>query len=71
MSKEDRQGYIQGICGPGESFDEPPLFDGLPEPSSAIATTTSMVGQLRKEWYSMDTKVYEQSLKSICPHGWD
>ncbi|WP_420152121.1 Crp/Fnr family transcriptional regulator [Siphonobacter sp.] len=46
---EDGQEFIQGIFGPGESFGEPPLFDGFPYPSSAIATTPSVISKLRKE----------------------
>lgn len=46
---EDGQEFIQGVFGPGESFGEPPLFDGFPYPSSAIATTDSAVIKLRKE----------------------
>ncbi|GAB3281603.1 Crp/Fnr family transcriptional regulator [Larkinella harenae] len=46
---EDGQEFIQGLFGPGESFGEPPLFDSFPYPSSAIATTPSLVWKLRKE----------------------
>lgn len=46
---EEGQEFIQGIFAPGESFGEPPLFDGFPYPSSAIATTPSVVSKLRKE----------------------
>ncbi|MBN8820432.1 MULTISPECIES: Crp/Fnr family transcriptional regulator [unclassified Spirosoma] len=46
---DEGQEFIQGVFGPGESFGEPPLFDGFPYPGSAMATTASVVCKLRKE----------------------
>ncbi len=41
--------FIQGMFEAGESFGEPPLFDGGIYPASAEADETSVVIRLRKE----------------------
>ena len=41
--------FIQGFFEAGESFGEPPLFDGAAYPASAEADEASVVIRLRKE----------------------
>ena len=46
---EDGKEFIQGMFEEGESFGEPPLFDGGIYPASAEADEESVVIRLRKE----------------------
>lgn len=46
---EDGKEFIQGMFEAGESFGEPPLFDGGIYPASAEADEASVVIRLRKE----------------------
>lgn len=46
---EDGKEFIQGFFGAGESFGEPPLFDGGNYPASAVADEESTIIRLRKE----------------------
>jgi CRP/FNR family cyclic AMP-dependent transcriptional regulator len=46
---EDGKEFIQGMFEAGESFGEPPLFDGGIYPASAEADEDSVVIRLRKE----------------------
>lgn len=46
---EDGKEFIQGFFGAGESFGEPPLFDGGTYPASAIADEYCTIIRLRKE----------------------
>jgi CRP/FNR family transcriptional regulator, cyclic AMP receptor protein len=46
---EEGKEFIQGIFEAGESFGEPPLFDGGIYPASAEADEASVVIRLRKE----------------------
>lgn len=41
--------FIQGIFVAGEGFGEPPLFTGEPYPANAIATSSVIAIQLKKE----------------------
>ena len=46
---EDDGEFIQEIIGPGESFGEYPLFDGLPYAASAVANEETVIIRLRKD----------------------
>jgi CRP/FNR family transcriptional regulator, cyclic AMP receptor protein len=46
---DDGKEFIQGIFEAGESFGEPPLFDGGTYPASAVADVNTTVIRLRKE----------------------
>jgi CRP/FNR family transcriptional regulator len=46
---EEGKEFIQGMFEAGESFGEPPLFDGGIYPASAEADETAVVIRLRKE----------------------
>ncbi len=48
---EDGKEFIQGFFGAGESFGEPPLFDGGTYPASAIADEYCTIIRLRKEGF--------------------
>ncbi|WP_407521864.1 Crp/Fnr family transcriptional regulator [Lacibacter sp. MH-610] len=46
---EEGKEFIQGIFEEGESFGEPPLFDGGTYPAGAVAETDITIIRLRKE----------------------
>lgn len=46
---EDDGEFIQEMIGPGESFGEYPLFDGLPYAASAVANEETEIIRLRKD----------------------
>lgn len=48
-TNDEGREFIQGIFEPGESFGEPPLFDGGSYPASAVADEQCTIIRLRKE----------------------
>ncbi len=46
---EEGREFIQGFFTAGESFGEPPLFDGAGYPASAVADTDCTIIRLKKE----------------------
>lgn len=48
-TNDEGKEFIQGIFEEGESFAEPPLFDGEVYPACAVAETDATIIRLRKE----------------------
>jgi CRP/FNR family transcriptional regulator, cyclic AMP receptor protein len=48
---ESGQEFIQGIFKAGQSFGEPAIFGDFPYPNNAIATETSEVARLSKDFF--------------------
>jgi CRP/FNR family transcriptional regulator, cyclic AMP receptor protein len=61
---ESGKEFIQGMFGEGESFGEPPLFDGQPYPACAVAEEESVVIRLcRESFFNLLKEDFELHLR--------